>query len=288
MIRFLRLVVFFVVFLVIVGLIALWAWCHPRQTRPGELLREGPLQRIFPNQPIELNGHAMIPVALFQLDGRVLGRMGYATGPEAKLSTLDLTLGWGPLQKDEIAGSLQITQANRSYAWSQTSPTLDEPVIRRNSANIHVIPATPEVRALLEALEPGQYVSLKGELLWIFGQSGWQWLSSLTREDVGMGASEILYVRTAEIFHPGGEKPKAVVVTGSPSEEPKPLPKPVVNIRRSGQREVTLKFPLYVLLKHGSMTIPSKGTIVILEQQGENTRARYNGLTFWVRTRDIH
>ncbi len=69
---------------------------------------------------------------------------------------------------------------------------------------------------------------------------------------------------------------------GAPMSSPLGRPdRSLILISRA--REVKLKFPLYVLLKHGSMTIPAKGTIVILEQRGENTKARYNGLTFWVK-----
>ncbi len=140
----------------------------PAQTKPGALLGTGPVQRILPGQPIELAGHAMLPVALFQIDGRVLSRMTYMEGPEAKLSTLDLVLGWGPLAGEGEAGQLQFAQAARSYAWSGNAPPLDDIAIRRNGASIHIIPATPEVKAALEAVQPGAHVSLKGELLWTF------------------------------------------------------------------------------------------------------------------------
>ncbi len=295
MIKILRRLAFLVVFLVIAGLVFLWFWSHPAQTKPGALLGTGPVQRILPGQPIELAGHAMLPVALFQIDGRVLSRMTYMEGPEAKLSTLDLVLGWGPLAGEGEAGQLQFAQAARSYAWSGNAPPLDDLAIRRNSANIHIIPATPEVKAALEAVQPGAHVSLKGELLWIFNQSGWQWKSSLTRDDVGITASEIFYVRKAEVFALGDMPPPPPVaettvapdIVAPPVSSPTRPPRPAAHLSQPRQREVKLKFPLYVLLKHGSMTIPAKGTIVILEQRGENTKARYNGLTCWVETRDI-
>ncbi len=51
--------------------------------------------------------------------------------------------------------------------------------------------------------------------------------------------------------------------------------------------EVVLRSELEVPLKHGILIIPAHAKISILGRKGDQTNARYQGMTFWIRTNDI-
>jgi hypothetical protein len=59
---------------------------------------------------------------------------------------------------------------------------------------MHMIPADENVGRALAAVRPGQMVRLQGWLVEARRGDGWTWRSSLTREDSGHGACEVVYV----------------------------------------------------------------------------------------------
>jgi hypothetical protein len=77
------------------------------------------------------------------------------------------------------------------------------PIPRRDieihSANMHMIPATAEVERQLLRVRPGQVVALMGYLVEVRGRDGFRWRSSLTREDTGNGACELVWVEKLDV-----------------------------------------------------------------------------------------
>jgi hypothetical protein len=65
--------------------------------------------------------------------------------------------------------------------------------IVRSSANMHMIPADDAVAAALRRIERGDRVRIDGWLVQIEAKD-WRWRSSLTRDDSGGGACELVYV----------------------------------------------------------------------------------------------
>jgi hypothetical protein len=59
---------------------------------------------------------------------------------------------------------------------------------------MHLIPATGAVEKKIRSLRAGQVVSLKGYLVEVKNDDGFTWRSSLTREDTGAGACELIWV----------------------------------------------------------------------------------------------
>ena len=57
-----------------------------------------------------------------------------------------------------------------------------------------MIPADKAVASALHAVEPGQRVRIDGWLVELTASDGWRWRSSLTRDDQGGGACEVIYV----------------------------------------------------------------------------------------------
>lgn len=147
-----------------------------------------------PDRDWEAFGHRISPLEKFEFQARVLGTEHYSADREAQLSPVDLALGWGPMADPEVLARISISQSNRFYYWR----TEDFPIPRRDieihSANMHMIPASREIERALRAVRPGQCVSFSGYLIEARSADGWRWRSSLTREDTGAGACELVWV----------------------------------------------------------------------------------------------
>ncbi len=66
--------------------------------------------------------------------------------------------------------------------------------IEVHAANMHIIPANDTVKRQLSKIRTGQLVHIKGQLIEAKRADGWHWRSSLSREDTGNGACELMYV----------------------------------------------------------------------------------------------
>ena len=77
-------------------------------------------------------------------------------------------------------------------------PPIPTDEIVRSSANMHLIPASDAVRTALARVRTGQIVRFEGELIEATEPSGWRWRSSLTREDSGAGACEVVWVESLD------------------------------------------------------------------------------------------
>lgn len=157
---------------------------------------EAPLQSPVPPglAPFRLAAATLEPLAGFSVEARVLSREDYHWGREARLSPTDLALGWGPMASPALAGRLSIAQSGRwyRYAW-RGAPPLPPRDIARSSANMHLIPADAEVARALGRIGAGDRVRIDGWLVEARSGDGWRWRSSLSREDTGNGACELVY-----------------------------------------------------------------------------------------------
>jgi len=90
---------------------------------------------------------------------------------------------------------LQISQGGRwyRYRWKHDPPIPPGEIVR-SSANMHMVPADDEVAAALRDVDAGDRVRIDGWLVQVNTPDGWRWRSSLTREDSGGGACEVVYV----------------------------------------------------------------------------------------------
>lgn len=65
-----------------------------------------------------------------------------------------------------------------------------------------MIPADAAVRAAMERVRVGELVHLEGFLVDASRADGWQWHTSMTRDDTGNGACELVYVESLSIIDP--------------------------------------------------------------------------------------
>ena len=144
----------------------------------------------------ERKSYRFKPLATFTIRGRVLLTDRYWIGREADLSPLDLTLGWGHMSSNTMLRQFEIYRGHRCYYWKAKTGTAPLPTLEvvTHTANIHLIPADDSLNKPLKALHPGSLVEMGGFLVEVTGADGWTWRSSLTRDDSGPGACEVMWV----------------------------------------------------------------------------------------------
>ena len=185
--------------LLICAMGAVLAWRdRPVAQPPGILTATDPLQKpIKGTAPVfRKERYTLQALAEFVIEARVLARENYRFDVGAELSPVDLALGWGPMSDSTVLNQINIQQRNRFYYWDADVFPIPRRAIERHSANMHLIPASPIVAQQMSAVRPGHIVRLGGYLVEARREDGWQWRSSLTREDTGNGACELIWVET--------------------------------------------------------------------------------------------
>jgi hypothetical protein len=142
-------------------------------------------------------------LADFTIRARVLSKKTYRTGRESQLSPVDLALGWGPMSDERVLEKVSIRQSNRWYFWQVREFPIPRREIERHSANMHLIPASSTVTDQLKSVREGHIVQFSGKLIRAHGDNNWRWTSSLTRDDTGDNACELVWVEEFEIVEPG-------------------------------------------------------------------------------------
>ena len=163
-----------------------------------------PSQNTIQQQPSNQNGfthhgYYITPLQEFAVEARVLATKGYMFGRESDLSPIDLALGWGKMSDEAVLKTIKISQANRFYSWRVDQFPIPRKEIETQSANMHMIPATPQIEKSLKSVRPGQVVKLTGYLIEAKAKDGWRWRSSLTRDDTGAGACELVFVKSLSV-----------------------------------------------------------------------------------------
>ncbi|HEY6544870.1 MAG TPA: hypothetical protein VIZ64_08255 [Dokdonella sp.] len=173
-----------------------WAAQRPVAQAAGTLVAGAPRQTSpSDDAPFEFAGFELTPLADFELEARVLSREDYTFGTESELSPTDLALGWGRMSDSAVIEQLEIGQSARFYHYRwRDQPPIPAAEIVRSSANMHLIPADETVARDLARVRVGQLVDLRGRLVEARRADGWGWRSSLTREDSGGGACELVFV----------------------------------------------------------------------------------------------
>lgn len=190
--------------LVFVALVAYGAW-HFTQGRPitldkaGILIAHDPVQLAATSPPrLTLDGYHVEPLAAYTIEARVLSTERYRFGREAEISPVDFAVGWGAMSDSAVLRQIDITQSGRFYFWRVQQFPIPQQEIESHSVNMHMIPANAAVARKLEEVRPGHIVRLRGYLVAIRADDGWQWRSSLSRTDTGNGACELMWVESVE------------------------------------------------------------------------------------------
>ncbi len=167
---------------------------------PGILAPNAPEQEMISSgDPFSYKDYQITTLATFQLEARVLSTKRYRSGRESDLSPVDLALGWGPMSDEAVLEEINIRQSNRFYYWKVEQFPISRKEIEQNSANMHIIPANQEIEKTLKNIRKGHLVEIEGYLVKVDAKDGWRWKSSLTRNDTGNGACELVWVEEIQI-----------------------------------------------------------------------------------------
>lgn len=186
--------------LVFISLISYGAYHHfskrPVMYGDGVVAALAPAQQSTSQSGLTFNDYNISPQQTFAIQARVLSATHYSFDREADLAPVDLVLGWGPMSDEAILKDIKITQSNRFYHWHVDEFFIPRSQIEKNSANMHMIPANKKVEKALKAVKEGQVVNITGFLVNASRSDGWNWKTSLSRDDTGAGACELVYVTT--------------------------------------------------------------------------------------------
>lgn len=183
----------------------IWRWHQGRDIEhpPGVIAADDPVQFDLDGEPeITRDGFRLQPRADFSATVRVLRREDYSIGALATLVPTDFAVGWGPMSDTRVLSGIEISQGNRFYYWHTESWPVERREIETHSANWHLIPGNASVRSALAKLRVGSVVELRGRLVDVRGPET-QLRTSLTRDDTGAGACEILLTSSVRILEPG-------------------------------------------------------------------------------------
>lgn len=146
------------------------------------------------NLSFSVDDYQITPLASFEITARVLAKRRYRFDRGAALAPFDFAFGWQRMSDQAVLDQMHITQGGRWYRWRAETLPIPRQEIVSSSANMHLIPANESIRRDLRGARPGDVVTLAGQLVEVAGADGYRWRSSLTRDDSGDGACELIWV----------------------------------------------------------------------------------------------
>jgi len=165
---------------------------------PGIIAAQVPQQVNLQNQKSFLHNNFWVtPLAKFSVEARVLSKNWHRFNRYRKIVPVDLAFGWGKMSDESILDFIDISQSSRWYRWKTNNFPIPRKEIETNSANMHLIPSNKSVETLIKRSREGDIIELVGKLVKVKAKDGWHWTSSLTRDDTGNQACELIWV---EIF----------------------------------------------------------------------------------------
>lgn len=189
----------------LVVLILIFAFQHwrnrPLPVPPGSIAPDEPVQAMLDKGPVyQQDKYSIKALADFTVEARVLSATSYSSDREAELAPVDLALGWGSMSDSAVLEHLTISQSNRFYFYRwEKEPPRPANEIATHSANMHLIPTSHEIEKTMRGVRIGQVVKIHGQLVEVHAPDGWTWRSSLTRDDTGAGACELIRVDSIEV-----------------------------------------------------------------------------------------
>ena len=191
--------------LILVVIAVVWKFFFAVETvelGPGVKAPSIPKQSKVSAKTFSHQGYDIEALADFDIKAKILARKDYRYDRGAELSPVDLALGWGKMSDEEILQHINIWQSGRWYRWKTDHFPIPRREIETSSANMHMIPASKKVEDQLKRTRVGDIIHLKGKLVKVTNEEGFIWKSSLTRNDTGGGACELIWVESLAIQNP--------------------------------------------------------------------------------------
>jgi hypothetical protein len=179
-------------------LVGAWIYVSSDVPQPSGVLAPGePLQTVTTERSWTRDGADFTAMAEFNVHARVLSTNHYSFDRQAGISPVDLALGWGRMSDSDILSDVIISQSGRFYSWRPKlghSMPLSKKELLSHSANMHMIPATDDVKKTLLEVRTGEIVDFSGYLVEVVAPNEWKWRSSMSRTDMGISSCEVVWV----------------------------------------------------------------------------------------------
>lgn len=139
------------------------------------------------------------PKATLDISGLVVSTKKYHKGIDAKVVPIDIGLCWGEVAKPENYQKIKFEQYLRWLRYQIKEPLpFDMNYLNQHAGNIHIVPANKRLKKVLLSIRKGQKINLYGYLVEIKSKDpnrAYSRMSSLSRNDTGNGACEVLWVK---------------------------------------------------------------------------------------------
>lgn len=174
---------------------------RPVEHGPGVVAPETPEQeKTFNADKFNYKDTELTPKATITLKARVLSIKKYYFDKYSDLTKTDIVFGWGAMSDERNLNSLIVRQSDRSFYWEMTKPPIKQHKMWQHAANMHLIGSTQEIRDKINTLRQGHLVKIEGYLVNAESSAGWTLKTSLSRDDIGDNASELVWIKSLTIL----------------------------------------------------------------------------------------
>ena len=147
------------------------------------------------------DGTRVIPLASYEISARLLHRERYRFDAMADIAPVDFGVGWHRMSDQSVIDGFSFSNSGRYLSY--TTASAEEAAMCAGSAcNMHMLPANERVRDRLLDLDQGEVFFAKGYLVSVERPGMNPWTSSLTRDDTGQGACEIMWIEEIRRVEP--------------------------------------------------------------------------------------
>ena len=140
-------------------------------------------------------------LAEYKITGIVKSKKIYTSDNSSIVSPMDLAIAWGNLNQEEIDENITYSQRSRWYYYHiKENDLVGLNEVKNQSANTHMIPSDDNIFKQLKKIRKNDMIELEGYLVSVeLFKNQNPWTSSLSREDTGDKACEIMYVTKVTI-----------------------------------------------------------------------------------------
>jgi len=178
-----------------------WVMSRPSGEPSSEIVDPAldPVQAETDREPFRVGESRITPRASYDISAEIASVERYHFDGFASVAPVDAVLTWGKMPEPPYAERVSYDQMGRFYFWHTRASDLDLGYIASHSANVHLVPATDNLRRALVGLDAGDRVRLRGLLVDIDWDDGHWVRTSTVRTDTGPGACEVFWVEEAQV-----------------------------------------------------------------------------------------
>lgn len=170
---------------------------HGYIPEPTQTMLENPIQTNIEGSKGNIQ---LTLLAQYSVEGVIKSKEFYLLDYPSQISRYDFALAWGDLNNEQVDEHIRYSQSGRWYCYNYSEGVSVSPdYIAQHSANIHLIHRDGDILKKIIFAGEDSRVRLKGFLVNVNFKDG-PWKTSLTRNDSGNGACEIMYVTSIEIL----------------------------------------------------------------------------------------